>query len=31
MLSDMFELIQIIQKIKTKNKKTKLKITNVYL
>lgn len=31
MLSDIFELIQIIQKIFKKKKKTKLKITNVYL
>lgn len=31
MLSDIFELIQIIQKIFFKKNKTKLKITNVYL
>lgn len=31
MLSDIFELIQIIQKIFLKKNKTKLKITNVYL
>lgn len=31
MLSDIFELIQIIQKILKKKKTTKLKITNVYL